>query len=120
MKNYDELEDRLVKFAVGIIKLTEIIPDIHAGNHIAKQLLRSGTSPASNYGEARGAESRADFIHKLGIVAKEINESGIWLNIIEGSSLLKKEYISDLRNECAELGKIIVVSIKTAKKNANK
>ena len=120
MKNYDELEDRLIKFAVGIIKLTKTIPDTLAGNHIAKQLLRSGTSPASNYGEARSAESRADFIHKLGIVSKEINESGIWLKIIEQSSLLKNECIIDLRNECTELGKIIVASIKTAKKNTNK
>ena len=58
-----------------------------AGNHVAEQLLRSGTSPAANYGEARGAESRNDFIHKLRIVVKELNESIIWLEILKRSEM---------------------------------
>ena len=87
----DEPEDRLIDFAVRIIKLSANLPKTPAGKHIAGQILRSGTSPAPNYGEARGAESNADFVHKLGIVLKELNETSIWLRIIERSQLLKRE-----------------------------
>ncbi|MEZ6035360.1 MAG: four helix bundle protein [Planctomycetaceae bacterium] len=66
----DELEDRLIDFAVRIIRLADSLPDSPAGKHISRQLLRSGTSPAPNYAEARGAESNADFIHKLKIALK--------------------------------------------------
>lgn len=75
----DELEDRLVNFAVRIIRLSVKLPLTPAGRHIAGQILRSGTSPAPNYGEARGAESHADFIHKVRVVLKELNETSIWL-----------------------------------------
>src|SRR5882762_7261833 len=88
-----ELEERLVDFAVRIIKLTSGLPKTPAGKHIAGQILRSGTSPAPNYGEARGAESPADFVHKLGIVLKELNETSIWLRIIERSEILRRELL---------------------------
>lgn len=78
----NEIEERLINFAVRIIKLTGSLPKTPGGKHIAGQILRSGTSPAPNYGEARGAESNADFLHKLGIVIKELNETSIWLRII--------------------------------------
>ena len=81
----DELEERLIDFAVRVIRLSASLPNTAAGKHIAGQILRSGTSPAPNYGEARGAESHADFTHKLGIVLKELNESSIWLRVIERS-----------------------------------
>ena len=71
----DELEERLIDFAVRIIKLSASLPKTPAGKHIAGQILRSGTSPAPNYGEARGAESHADFVHKLGVVLKELSAS---------------------------------------------
>ena len=77
----DQLEERLVNFAVRIIKLAANLPRTPAGKHIAGQILRSGTSPAPNYGEARGAESHADFIYKLKVVLKELNETRIWLRI---------------------------------------
>lgn len=83
----DELEDRLINLAVRIIKLSACLPKTPAVKHIAGQLLRSGTSPAPNYGEARGAESQADFIPKLGIVLRELNETSIWLQIINRSEL---------------------------------
>src|SRR5213593_1162081 len=92
----DELEERLINFAVRIIKLSANLPNTPAGKHIAGQILRSGTSPAPNYGEARGAESHADFLHKLGIVLKELNETFIWLRIIEGSELLKPEVLAGI------------------------
>ena len=61
------LEDRLIDFAVSIIDVVEALPNSKAGNHIANQLIRSGISPAPNYGEARSAESPKDFIHKMKI-----------------------------------------------------
>src|SRR5438034_744290 len=82
----DELEERLVDFAVRIVKLSAGLPKTPAGKHVAGQILRSGTSPAPNYGEARGAESHADFVHKLRIVLKELNETHIWLRIIGAPS----------------------------------
>jgi four helix bundle protein len=77
-------------------------------------LLRSGTSPAPNYGEARGAESKKDFIHKLGIV-KELNESGIWLEVARRSQLLVSTVVSPVQDECTQLSKIMSSSISTAR-----
>ena len=112
----DELEDRLIDFAVRIVKLSASLPRTPAGKHIAGQIMRSGTSPAPNYGEARGAESHADFIHKLRIVLKELNETSIWLRVIERSQLVKKELLAELTGENRELCKIFTVSLKTARK----
>ena len=72
MSQADELEDRLIDFAVRIINLANALPDSPAAKHIGRQLLRSGTSPAPNYAEGRGAESSADFIHKLKVALKEL------------------------------------------------
>ena len=111
----DELEERLINFAVRIVKLSANLPRSPAGKHIAGQLLRSGTSPAPNYGEARGAESHADFVHKLRIVVKELNETSIWLRVIERSQILKKELLADLASENRELCKVFTASLKTAR-----
>ena len=110
----DELEQRLIKFAVRIIKLAARLPKTPAGRHVAGQILRSGTSPAPNYGEARGAESSADFVHKLRIVLKELNETSIWLRVIEGSQLLRRELLVDIIEENRELCRIFNSSLKTA------
>src|SRR5437879_4109573 len=91
------LEERLINYAVRIVKLSASLPRTAAGKHIAGQILRSGTSPAPNYGEARGAESAADFVHKLRIVFKELNETLIWLRVIQRSQLLKLELLGDHR-----------------------
>lgn len=99
----NELEERLIDFAVRIVKLSANLPRTSAGRHIAGQILRSGSSPAPNYGEARGAESHADFIHKLRIVLKELNETSIWLRVIDRSQLLRRELISDIIGENREL-----------------
>src|SRR5256714_14555764 len=98
----DELEERLIDFAVRIVKLSAGLPKTPAGKHIAGQILRSGTSPAPNYGEARGAESHADFVHKLRIVLKELNETSIWLRVIERSQILRKELLTDISGENRE------------------
>ncbi len=111
----DTLEERLIDFAVRIIKLSASLPQTSAGRHISGQILRSGTSPAPNYGEARGAESHADFVHKLRIVLKELNETSIWLRIIERSELIKSQSLSDIIQETGELCRIFATSLRTAK-----
>jgi len=111
----DTLEERLIDFAVRIIKLSASLPQTSAGRHISGQILRSGTSPAPNYGEARGAESHADFVHKLRIVLKELNEASIWLRIIERSELIKSQLLSDIIQETGELCRIFATSLRTAK-----
>jgi four helix bundle protein len=111
----DELEERLIDFAVRVVNLSANLPRTPAGKHIAGQIMRSGTSPAPNYGEARGAESHADFIHKLRIVLKELNETSIWLRVIERSQMLKKELISDIVGENKELCRIFTASLRTAR-----
>lgn len=85
-----DLEERLIQFAVLIIEITESLNNTRAGNHIAGQLVRSGTSPALHYGEAQSAESRNDFIHKLKILSKELRESLVSLKIIKKVSLTKR------------------------------
>ena len=115
-KNFD-LQDRLIDFAVKIIKLVEHLPDSRIGNHIRGQIIRSGTSPASNYAEAQGAESRSDFIHKLKISLKELRETQVWLKIIEKAELIDSKKLEPFLNENDELISIIFKSIQTAKQN---
>src|SRR6478672_10810373 len=108
------LEDRLVDFAVRIVEVVEALPATKAGNHIANQLIRSGTSPAPNYGEARSAESRRDFIHKMKIFLKELRETMIWLKIISRKSMVGVEGVDAAISECDELIAIFVSSTRTA------
>src|SRR4030095_10096951 len=89
----NQLEQRLITFAVDIMALSSKLPRTPQGEHICQQILRSGTATAANYGEARGAESRADFIHKLKIVSKELNETTIWLEVISQSEVLSSETV---------------------------
>ena len=116
----DDIEERLIDFAVRVIRVCNALPEKPAGRHIRGQLLRSGTSPAPNYGEARGAESRKDFVHKLMIVLKELNESRIWLKIIVRVELLPGSLLDDLLNECDQLCRIISASIQTARQSTSK
>src|SRR5215471_16860089 len=109
----DDLQERLIDFAVRIIRLTAHLPKTPAGKHIAGQILRSGTSPAPNYGEARGAESYADFVHKIGIVLKELNETSIWLRVIDRSEMLKKELLTGIIEESREPCRIFTASVTT-------
>src|SRR5215510_11409845 len=87
----DQFEERLIEFAARIIRLAGRLPKNFQGRHVASQILRSGTAAAPNYAEARGAESRADFIHKMRIVQKELNETAVWIRIIGKSSLLQRQ-----------------------------
>ena len=111
------LEDRLIDFAVAIIGIVESLPNSKAGNHIANQLIRSGTSPAPNYGEARSAESRKDFVHKMKISLKELRETMIWLKIVDRIRTDHCPGLPEVIGECDELIAIFVSSTKTADEN---
>jgi four helix bundle protein len=116
-KKYD-LEERLIEFALLVIKIVELLPENKVGNHIGGQLLRSGTSPALNYGEAQSAESRNDFIHKMKICLKELRETNVSLKIIIKKPLLNSSEITDIAiKECGELLAIFVKSVETAQNN---
>ena len=114
-KSGGNIADRLLEFAVRVIKLVNALPKTAVGKHVGAQLLSSGTSPGANYEEARGAESRADFIHKLGIVLKELKESRFWLRLIHRTEILNPQRVEPMIDECEELIAIIAKSIVTAK-----
>ena len=111
----NELDGRLIAFGAENITISTKLPRTPQGRHVSLQMLRSGTATAANYGEARGAESRSDFIHKLRVVLKELNETAIWLQMISKSSLLPAEHIVAIVAENRELSKIIAASVRTAR-----
>ena len=116
-KRFD-LQERLINFCVRNIRVAESLPNTKTGNHFRGQLLRCGTSPAANYAEAQSAESRADFIHKIKIVLKELRETKVWLILVIRASLIKsEERLQPLLQECDELIAIFVQSVKTAQQN---
>ena len=112
-----DLEERLLNYAVRIIRLVDALPATRAGRHVADQLLRCGTSPLANHGELQGAESRKDFIHKLGVCLKEIRESRRWLRLVHRVPLVKPSKIEPLLAETEALIKIFAASKRTAEKN---
>ena len=119
-KKFD-LQERLIDYAVRIINLSEQLPETKVGKHISSQILRSGTSPAANYGEAQSAESKADFIHKLKISLKELRETEVWLKIIIKTKIIQPSAkLSPLLQETDELISILFKSIDTAKKNSER
>ncbi len=116
-----DLEERLLEYAAAIVRLVERLPDTRAGNHVAGQLLRSGTSPLPNHGEAGGSESRNDFIHKISVCHKELRESRRWLRLIQRIPLIADAAsVDSLLNETNELVCIFASSIRTARANACK
>ena len=109
--------DRLLDFAVAIMGVVNRLPKTFIGQHIGKQLFRSGTSSGANYEEACGAGSKADFTYKLNIVLKELKESRFWSTLIDRSKIVDSKYVQPIFNECEELCAIIAKSIVTVKKN---
>ncbi|MEX2116559.1 MAG: four helix bundle protein [Bacteroidota bacterium] len=110
-----DLEERLINFAVNIIDVVESLPRTRTGNHMAGQLVRSGTSPALNYGEAQSAESRNDFIHKMKVILKELRETRIGLAIVERKTISRNHWaIPGIVEECRQLVAIFAKSIQTA------
>lgn len=116
-----ELENRLVRFSVDVISLTENLTEGYASQHLAKQLIRSGTSSALNYGEAQGAPTKKDFIHKISIVLRELRESQNNLRIIHNSRLAKNnDQIDRILDECSQLTAIFTKTFQTARNNERK
>jgi len=113
MPKGDDIMERLLSLAVSVAQIFRDMAKKECPNHISNQLLRSGTSPAANYAEARSAESRKDFIHKLGIVLKELNECLVWIQLLRRLQYVDKDTPEPLQAECAELCRIIAASIKT-------
>lgn len=119
-RKYD-LDERLLEFASAVIDLSEKLPNSRAGNHVAGQILRSGTSPYPNHDEAESAESRDDFVHKLKVCLKELRETRRWSRLIEC-----KRWVDDdptliyVLSESDELIRIFMSSIRTAQRNALK
>jgi four helix bundle protein len=113
-----DLEDRLLEFSARIIRLVDALPDSRAANHLAGQLLRSGTSPYGNHGEVEAAESRKDFIHKLKVCLKELKETRRWLRLVKKAAMLPARKMALILNEAEELIRIFFSSIRTAEKNS--
>ena len=112
------MEDRLLEFTAKIVRLADSLPNTKAGNHIAGQLLRCGTSPLANHGEVEAAESRKDFVHKLRICLKELRETWRWLRLIGRLQLAKATELRAALTEVEELIRIFAASARTTEKNA--
>lgn len=112
-----DLEERLIEFSISIIELSEKLPRSYVGIYFAKQIVRSGSSPAFQYAEATSAESRKDFIHKLKIGLKELRETFVCLKIIIRKPLIEAGELETILKECNELIAIFNTSIKTARNN---
>ena len=118
MNSYFNLEDRLLDFAAEAIRVSEKLKKTYAAQHVAKQLIRSATSPMASHGEAQAAESRNDFIHKMKIAHKELRESIRWMRLIVRVPLIEDpEPITSLIRENEELIRIFHASLKTAEAN---
>lgn len=114
-EKYGDLSERFLKFAARIIRVVAALPDNDIGRTIRVQMLDSGTSPGANYEEACGAESRADFVHKMRIVLKELRETRFWLRLILAAELLPESRLAGLCDEAGELIAIVTASVKTAR-----
>ena len=111
----DDIAERLLGLAAGILRLINGLPDTVAGRHITRQLIRSGTSCGANYEEARSAESRADFAHKVSLAGKEVRESHYWLRLIFKAHMSQEQDLADLCRESGELVAILIASARTAR-----
>ena len=116
-----ELEKRLIKFSVSIIEMTKILDDNYAAQHLSRQIIRSGTSSALNYGEAQGSPTKKDFIHKISVVLRELRETQINLKIIADTGLMKDTVLlRNILDENSQLVAIFTKTFQTARQNKNK
>jgi four helix bundle protein len=118
MSDRRDLQQRLLEYAVRIIRLVESLPKTLTGRRIADQLLRSGTSVGANYEEARGAESREDFVHKLQIALKELRESNYWLRLVSSARLLPPDRLAGIIDESNQLRALLSKAVATTKGKA--
>jgi four helix bundle protein len=112
-----KISDGLLDYSVEVIKIVIDLNKTTIGGNIAKQLIRAGTSAGANYEETYGAESRADFIHKLQMVLKELRESFYWLRLVQRSQILKHNNLDEIIDDTGQLCSIIAKSVITAKTN---
>jgi four helix bundle protein len=118
-RNKQELEERLILFGILIIRTSEGMPRTPAGIHLSWQMLRSGTTPALNYAEAKAAESHTDFTHKIKIVLKELRETWVNLRMTEGSDIHSdKTMVNSALKESNQLVAIFTQSVKTAERKS--
>lgn len=119
MERKFDIEERCIVFAAAVVKHTDSMPNTRAGNHLAGQLLRSGTAPALHYGEVQGAESPRDFIHKMSVALKELRESqsNLRVQVLAGMMDMNNTDHAWLIKECGELVAIFTASVKTAERN---
>ncbi len=115
-RKYD-LEERLLEYASAVIDVSEKLPDRKAANHIGGQLLRAGTSPYGNHGEAQTSESQDDFVHKMKVCLKELREAGRWAKLIESKRWRADARLAFVLHEGQELIRIFKASLQTAEKN---
>ena len=111
----EDISERLLSFAVRIIRLAGSLPKSQVARHVGSQLIRCGTSVGSNYEEARGTESRADFLHKLGVSWKEARESWYWLRLVHKAELIKPHLVGKILKEADELVAILGKSLATSR-----
>jgi len=112
-----DLEERLLEFSARIVRLSERLTKSDAGRHVGNQILRSGTSPYANHGEAEDAESIQDFIHKLKVWLKELRETWRWLRLIQHVPLTARpDRLDPLIDEADQLIRIFRQSVVTAKR----
>lgn len=116
MRKGDDISERLIDYAVRIIHVSRALPKDEVGKHISGQVMRARTAAGANYEEGRGAESRADFVHKVGVSWKEAKESLFWLKVIQRAKLIKPDRLSGLIQESDELCAILASSRATARK----
>lgn len=116
MKTDYNLEERLVAFAVDVVNFVDALPKNSKGKYFGGQLLRSGSSPALNYGEAQAAESPKDFVHKMRLCLKELRESQVCLKIIDRGRWFPGQNPAALLDECSQLVAIFAKSVNTAEK----
>ncbi len=119
MAKGDDIQDRLIRFAVSVMTICEGMPRTITNANIANQLSRSASAAAPNYAEARGAESRNDFIHKLGITFKELNESEVWLKMLLQKGVMPEKDLRPVLLECSALCRIIAASRTTASRGSS-
>ncbi|MBR5440847.1 MAG: four helix bundle protein [Prevotella sp.] len=110
-----EMQERMTAFAVRIVKMVDSLPPTVAGKALARQIVRSGTSPSANYRAACLAKSDKDFLNKLKMVEEELDETCHWLDIIMRSEMLSVSRLQPLHQECKELLSMVVKSVKTTK-----
>jgi four helix bundle protein len=116
----EDIAWRLLQFAVRVVRLVRTLRADAIARHVARQLLRAATAGGANYEEARSAESRADFAHKVSVAAKELRESRYWLRLISQADLASRDALAPLLTEAGELLAILTASAKTARRSSTR